>query len=84
MSEPKGSRANPLSLLDLPFTVPGDGFYWLTYGTSEPMQLPWSPEGSVLDVERQFAAGTATSCSSASAAPARRSSLPRRPAVAPT
>lgn len=49
---PKGSSGRPLSLLDLPFTVPEDGCYWITYGASEPMQLPWSPNGSVIDVER--------------------------------
>lgn len=50
---PRGSRENPLSLLDLPYTVPETGTYWITVGNAEPMELPESPAGSVLDVERR-------------------------------
>lgn len=50
---PKGSRDNPLSLLDLPFIVPETGVYWLTVGNDKPMELPEAPRGSVLDVERR-------------------------------
>jgi hypothetical protein len=48
----KGSRANPLTVNDLPFTVPEAGRYWLLYG-NELMELPESPEGSVLDLQKQ-------------------------------
>lgn len=45
--EPLGSKANPLTITDLPFTVPRTGRYWLKYG-EQLIHLPESPEGSVL------------------------------------
>ncbi len=50
-SAPKGSRENPLSILELPFTVPIAGCYWLTYGDGGAIKLPYSPAGSVLRLE---------------------------------
>ncbi len=44
------SRENPLTLRDLPFTVPSKGRYWLDYGQG-PRLMPESPKGAVIALE---------------------------------
>lgn len=51
---PKGSRENPLSLEDMPFKVEEGGRLWMRAPHGDAFQFPFSPPGSVLDVEVRF------------------------------
>lgn len=50
----KGSRENPLTHEDMPFTVEEGAELWLRDPSGEVFQLPFSPAGSTLDFEVRY------------------------------
>lgn len=45
----KGDHDDPLTVADMPFTIPASGEYWLRYG-GDMILLPPAPVGSILEI----------------------------------